>query len=118
MTGVQTCALPISFDSTEYELRNPYFIKKMIEFPVSMMEVYEMGYDEMDFEKIKERSLSRIKRAEEKSLSYFTVIFHDHHFSDAFPLHKKWYQWLIYHFKSNQYEFIDFKSAIDEISTK
>jgi hypothetical protein len=90
----------------------------MIEFPVSMMEVYEMSYDETDFEKVRHRSLARIKSAEEKSLSYFTVIFHDHHFSESFPLHKKWYEWLIDHFKSNQYEFIDFKSAIAEIKAK
>jgi hypothetical protein len=103
------------FDSTLYELRDPFFINDLIEFPVSMMEVYMMEYNDTDFEKIKKATLERIEKAHGAGLRYFTVIFHDHHFSESFPLHKKWYEWLIEYLKNKRYEFIDFETACNEV---
>jgi len=107
-------SLEYEFDSSLYELKNPFSVEQMIEFPVSMMEVYMIKYNEMNFEDVKERTIDRIQSAKERGLDYFTVIFHDHHFSESFPLHKKWYEWLIDYFKGKNYEFVNFAQAIDE----
>jgi hypothetical protein len=106
------------FDSTTYALRDPYFIDNMIEFPVCAMESYEISYHDTDLEKIKKSTLAKIETASSKSLNYFTVIFHDAHFSDSFPLQRDWYIWLIHYFRSNAFEFVDFKMAVDEMTRK
>jgi hypothetical protein len=111
-------SLDYAFDSTEYGLKNPYYIGNMLEFPVSMMEVYMMDYHDSDLEKIKERTLQRIQDAEKNGLKYFTVIFHDHHYDMAFPLHKLWYEWLIGYFKNKGYAFVNFKESIDAIRSE
>ncbi|GAB1446654.1 MAG: hypothetical protein KF860_07995 [Cyclobacteriaceae bacterium] len=105
--------LNYDFDSTLYELRDPYFIENShtIEFPVSMMEVYEIRYNEIDIEKVKKATLERIDKALRLGLTYFTIIFHDHHYSKSFPLHKEWYEWLIVYLKKAEAEFIDFTGA-------
>lgn len=108
-------SLNYKFDSTTYEIRNPYYVGKMIEFPVCAMEAYEVDYADTDLNDIKKSTLSRIENAKKKSLDYFTVIFHDAHFSDSFPLHRAWYVWLIEYFKRNQFEFISFETAVKEI---
>jgi hypothetical protein len=107
--------LGYDFDSTLYELKKPFLVANTVEFPVSMMEVYMMQYNDTDFEKIKILTEQRIAKAMKLGLEYFTVIFHDHHFSDSFPIHKKWYEWLILHFKERNFEFTDFIHASREV---
>jgi hypothetical protein len=107
--------LQYDFDSTLYELKNPFCIGKTIEFPVCMMEVYMMDYNDTDFEKIRVRTEERIETSLSNNLNYFTIIFHDHHFSESFPLHKKWYEWLIFYLKKRNFEFVDFTQASKEV---
>lgn len=109
--------LHYNFDSTVYELQDPYFINNLIEFPVSMMEVYMMQYNDTDFEKVKDLTKQRIEAGFKLGLKYFTIIFHDHHFSESFPLHKEWYVWLIGYLKDLHSEFVDFEKACYEIRT-
>jgi hypothetical protein len=107
--------LQYDFDSTLYELKNPFLISNTIEFPVSMMEVYVVQYQDIDFEKVRKDTVNRIQKALEIGLNYFTIIFHDHHFSDSFPLHKKWYERVIQYLKERKFEFTDFKKASADI---
>ena len=108
--------LEYQFDSTLYELKNPYRAGKLTEFPVSIMDVsVAVG---MNFSKIKENTLAKIDSALKKGLDYFTVIFHDSYFDDAFSKHKDWYIWLIELFKSRGMEFISFKNALNEFNQK
>jgi hypothetical protein len=107
--------LRYDFDSTIYDLKDPYFIDGMIEFPVSLMEVYLMSYLENDLERVKRETLSQIERATQKKLKYFTVIFHDHHFSEGFPLHKAWYEWFIGFLRDKDLPMINFEQASIEL---
>ena len=107
--------LSFAFDSTDYELKAPFKIKKMWEFPISIMDVSIIGLGKKKSADIKKKTLSIIASAEEKKLPFFTVNFHDIYFADTYPFHKEWYQWLIGYFKEKNYEFVNFNQAITEL---
>lgn len=101
------------FDSTTYEIRNPYLVGQLIEFPVSLMDVSVVSGK--DFDKIKEKTLAIIDTAIKNNLAYFTVIFHDFYFDKGFSMYKHWYTWLVEHFISQGMEFTSFNKAIQEL---
>lgn len=104
------------FDSTTYELKDPYRVGQLIEFPVSVMDVSVVSGK--DFNKIKERTLAIIDTALKNRLSYFTVIFHDFYFDKGFSMHKDWYTWLVEFFMDQQMEFTSFNKAIGELEAQ
>ena len=101
------------FDSTTYEIKNPYAVGQLIEFPVSVMDVSVVSGK--DFHKIKEKTLAIIDTAAKKGLSYFTVIFHDFYFDKGFSMYKDWYTWLVELFISRGMEFTSFNKAVQEL---
>ncbi|MBW7891567.1 MAG: hypothetical protein H3C48_11200 [Chitinophagaceae bacterium] len=102
------------FDSTTYELRNPYPVGGMVEFPVSVMDVSVVKGK--DFNKIRERTLAVINTALQKDLAYFTVIFHDIYFDKGYSLFADWYTWLVEYFHKQGMQFISFRQAIQEMN--
>ncbi len=105
-----------SFDSTDIGLKNPEKIGKMIEFPVGIMDVDILALDSIDFEKVKAKTISVFAEAKNRKLDYFTVIFHDNYFSAHYPLHLKWYKWLIFWVAEQGHEFVSFKSAVAQLN--
>lgn len=73
------------FDSTEFnkeelELKNPYKINGMWEFPLHIMDSYIMPQG--DIEKGKKNTLEALENAEQMGLTYFTILFHDYLYND------------------------------------
>ena len=110
------------FDSTYFskeqvELNSPYKVGNMWEFPLHIMDVYickpgnlEQGLND---------TYATIKQAERMGLPYCTILFHDYQFNDGFdPQMKKWYTDTIRYCKEQNYEFISYRDAINELENK
>ena len=85
-----------AYDSSEYAVKNPYKAGNLWEFPVCLMDSYEV-YNKpyLNLEQLKEQAVSRIREAEAAGINYFTVIFHDRYFTKRYSLFLEWYVWLI-----------------------
>ena len=105
------------FDTSEFnkmniELKAPYKIGKMWEFPLHIMDGYIMrnGID-----KAKQNTLKALEEAEKQGLGYFTFLFHDYMFNArTYPDYKQFYMWFIEHCKAN-YDFVSYNAAIKEL---
>lgn len=107
------------FDSSEYALKNPYKTGTLWEFPVCLMDSYEI-YNKpyLKLNQLKEQAITRIRTAEKEGLKYFTVIFHDRYFTPKFSLFQKWYMWLIQWIRDNHFEISGFPDAIKELENQ
>jgi peptidoglycan/xylan/chitin deacetylase (PgdA/CDA1 family) len=107
------------FDSTLYELDNPFKIGDLWELPLCLMDGYIINknsrYQNQNLKQVKDTTKEIIEEAFRKNLKYFTVLFHDRYFSDSFWTWKEWYIWLIEYLRENKIEFISFKEAVEEM---
>jgi len=109
------------FDSSIYKLKNPYQVGKMWEFPLHLMDCHVMckkrRWQDQSLSEVKERTYAEINRALDSGIKYFTICSHDIYFNDYYYTWKSWYIWLVEHLKSKGLEFVNYKQAIDEMST-
>lgn len=109
------------FDSSEFnkheiEVKAPYMVGQMWEFPLHIMDVYIM---ENGLQKAKEIIVSSLKKAEEAGIPYCTILFHDYFFNlKTYPEFHDWYVWLIQYLLSGKYEFVTYPEAIAELENK
>lgn len=105
------------FDTSEfnkesgYLIKEPYVVNGMWEFPLCLMDSY-LPYN---LEKVKGFTIEVIEKAELASLCYFTILFHDPHYSDAYLVYKEWYIWLINYLRNEGYSFVSYKEAIKQL---
>jgi len=108
------------FDTTDFGLKKHYKIGNMHEFPLHIMETYEMeGGKKWQGRNTKDAIDSTIKQiveAEKNGIEYLTILFHDRYFEDAFLSWKNWYIQIIDYCKSQGYEFFDYNNAIQLIN--
>ncbi len=108
-----------AFDSTEYKIKDPYKIGDMWEFPLHIMDGYEIfqgkPWQYLKIDKIKDLTKRKIDEIDKKNLKYITILFHDRYFNDSFSTWKEWYFFVIDYLKSNKIEFISYKEAIKEL---
>jgi peptidoglycan/xylan/chitin deacetylase (PgdA/CDA1 family) len=108
------------YDSSIYELKDPFKINKLWEFPLCLMDGYiiigKFHYQNNTIRQIKDATKKLIGNAFDKKLKYFTVLFHDRYFCDGFSTWKEWYIWLIEYLKKEKIEFVSFDKAIKELS--
>jgi len=109
------------FDSTVFSLTNPYKIGQMWEFPVCLMDssiIYgNSNFQSKTLDEIKKESILSLEKAKQLGIRYYTIVTHDFYFSDAFKKWKDWYIWLIEYLKVNDYEFVSFNKAINELES-
>jgi len=109
------------FDSSVYNLKNPFKIGDMWEFPLHIMDGYvfivNSHWQNVSLEKAKEGTKRLIEEAYKKGINYFTILFHDRYFSEGFKQWKEWYIWLINYFKNNGFSFVNYKNAIIELES-
>lgn len=102
------------FNKQQMELREPYRVGKMWEFPLHIMDGYicPQGNSEQGLAD----TFAAIRKAEEQGLPYCTILFHDYQFNDKFDPHlKRWYEETIRFCRENHYEFISYRDAIKEL---
>lgn len=106
-----------TFDSTTAELRAPYRIGRLMEFPISVMDVHIMSLGRNTPDQARRETIARFEKAAQMGIGYFTVVFHDCYYSRAFPEHSAWYEWLVSWLVGEGVEFTSFESALGSLSS-
>ncbi len=107
------------FDSSEFnkakiELKSPYKIDEMWEFPLHIMDGYVM---KNDLEEAKKNTIIALDEASTKGLEYFTFLFHDYLYNQrTYPKDKAYYEWFISYCKEKKYPFVSYRDAINELN--
>jgi peptidoglycan/xylan/chitin deacetylase (PgdA/CDA1 family) len=109
-----------AFDATINDLQNPFKIGDMWEFPISAMDGRLLQNKKIaqkpDFKTVQKNTLRIIEQSQERGNLYFSLLFHDRYFSDAFQTFKFWYSWLITYLKGEGYQFVSYLEAIRELN--
>ena len=107
------------FDSTLFELRNPFKVGDIWEFPLHIMDGYlfhkNSRWQNQTLEQVKDEAKRKIDEAYKKDIKYFTILFHSRNFNDSFSSWKNWYIWVIGYLKNNGLEFTNYREAIREL---
>lgn len=110
------------FDASVYDIKNPYRIANIWEFPIGIMDSYIMNdnskWQNKTFEEAVEETRIIIENAAKHEIKYFSILFHDRHFDDSFSTWKRWYIWVVEYLKKNKCEFVSYKTAIAELSSR
>lgn len=108
-----------TFDATMYDLRDPFKIGDMWEFPISVMDgrVFQNRkiVRKPDLKTIQEDMLRLIEQSRDQGSRYFSLLFHDRCFSEAFHAFKLWYVWVIHYLQEEGYQFINYFDAMSEL---
>ena len=83
------------FDSTLYGNASPYKVGTMLEFPISVMDVYCVRPTHKTLEEAKKYTMKELNQAEKSGQPYFVINFHDMLFHPAYSLYKEWFEWVI-----------------------
>ncbi len=102
------------FDSTCYGMIEPFRVGDMWEFPISVMECYEVDKSK-DLSFNLNRTFKILEDYLVNNMPFFVINFHDIYFNDNFPYYKNWYIELIKHCKNENLEFTTFKQAIQQL---
>ena len=107
------------FDSTLYELRNPFKVGNLWEFPLHIMDGYifykNSRWQNQTLEQVKDKTKKIIENAYKNGIKYLTILFHDRYFSNSFQSWKNWYIWTIDYLKNSGFEFTSYRNAIKEL---
>lgn len=107
------------FDSTDYGIKKHYMINQMHEFPLHIMEGYELEagkkWQYKTTKEAVESAILKIKHAEKEEIDYLTILFHDRYFDDSFISWKNWYKEITTYCKAQGYEFVNYRQALKNI---
>jgi len=107
------------FDSTEMEMKNPYKIGNMWEFPLHVMDgkICSDGarWQNRNLDEMRQLTMNYLKLAMETDISYFTLLFHDRYFSDEYKTLKAWYVWFVTYCRESGIDFLNYRDAIVEL---
>ena len=102
------------FNKQELELRAPYRVGAMWEFPLHIMDGYICHPGKWE-EGLRD-TIQAIEQAEKKGMPYCTILFHDYQFDKRFdPQRKQWYEETVRWIEAQGYEFISYRDAIREL---
>ncbi len=110
------------FDTTDYGIKQHYKIGEMYEFPLHIMESYELEngkkWQSQTVEQAVKSTISKIKSAEKQGVEYLTILFHDRYYDESFLSWKKWYEDIVLYCKSEGYLFVNYREAIDILTSE
>jgi peptidoglycan/xylan/chitin deacetylase (PgdA/CDA1 family) len=110
------------YDTTIFEIKNPFRIGNMWEFPLQIMDGYiiqnKSKWQNINLEMAKIKTIDIIIRAQKLNIEYLTILFHDRYFCESFSTWKNWYIWLIKYLKENNIPFISYTEAVFELTKK
>lgn len=108
-----------TFDATRQELRDPYRLHGMWEFPLLLMDGWAMDgekrYQSRDLGAAKQFALAKLDEAEKAGLQYASILFHDRYYSPAFATWKAWYEWLLAHLGERGHRFVTHAEAMQAL---
>jgi len=107
------------FDSTEFSNNNYRKVGNTVEFPLQIMEGYEIlngkRWQSRNTNEAVKSTITKINKLAEANIEYCSILFHDRYFDDSFLTFKEWYINIIKYCKIEGYEFINYRQAIAEI---
>jgi hypothetical protein len=107
------------FDTSLCKLENPFKVGTLWEFPLHIMDGYILyrnsRWQNQNLVQAKEATIRIIENCLNHGINYFTVLFHDRYFSESFITWKEWYIWLIHYLKENNFSFITYRDAIEDL---
>jgi len=107
------------FDSSFPEMRSPYRIGNLWEFPLHIMDGHILcknnRWQNQTFSQSKDATKVILENAVKQGIDYLTILLHDRYFSDSFKTWKDWYVWVIEFLKGNGFRFINYYEAIREL---
>jgi hypothetical protein len=121
MTFIKMADLGYFFDTSEFnkveiELKPPYKVEKMWEFPLHIMDGYILKDNLVTAKKL---TINALDKARAIGLEYFIFLFHDYLFNEkTYPKEKDYYEWFVNYCESQHSEFVSYKTAIDELERK
>ncbi|RKY03900.1 MAG: hypothetical protein DRP56_10725, partial [Planctomycetota bacterium] len=108
-----------AFDTSVYQIENPYKVGDLWEFPLHIMDTYVFNHgcpwQNRTHQQAFEATVQTIESCREKGINYLTVLLHDRYFSSAFQSWQQWYVQVIRYLVDNAFEFINYRQAIDEL---
>lgn len=105
------------FNKKKLEIRAPYKVENMWEFPLHIMDGYIMPFG--DLETGKKNTAEAIRQAEKEGMAYCTILYHDYQYNQrTYPAEKAWYDWLLNYLREQKYEFVSYEEAILELEDK
>lgn len=104
------------FNKCELDIRAPYKVGNMWEFPLHIMDGYICTPSKP--EESLANTKATIRKAEELGMPYCTIPFHDYQFDDRYdPQMKQWYEETVRFCEEQGYEFISYRDAIRELES-
>lgn len=102
------------FNKKKLELRAPYKVGRMWEFPLHIMDGYICFPGKL--KEGLEATRAAIRRAEAEGMPYCTILFHDYQYDSRYdPEMKLWYEETVRFCEENGYSFISYRDAIREL---
>ena len=105
------------FNKKELEIRAPYKVGKLWEFPLHIMDGYICTVGKV--RKSIDDTKKAIQLADKMGMPYCTILFHDYQFDDRNnPQMKQWYTDVVSFCEEQGYEFISYRDAISEMENE
>ncbi len=107
------------FDASILEIKQAAKSGNFWMFPLSIMDGLEInGTYRRQYYNLNTalyNSINKIEQAKNKGINYFSILFHDRYYDNSFITWKLWFEKLIEYCLINNYEFINYKQAIEEM---
>lgn len=112
--------LGYAFDSTlTMRMIGPFRVGSLWEFPINLADwkilCQNARWQSRDLQTAIKQTRDLMDASAERKLEFFTVLFHDFYFSDAYASWKGWFEFVIDYADSRNWEFVSFKQALDEL---
>ncbi|MDA8326972.1 MAG: hypothetical protein M0033_12260 [Nitrospiraceae bacterium] len=108
-----------SYDSSVYEMKEPFREGRLWEFPLHIMDSRIFcGHARWQARTLREAKYFTQKLIDDisrRGMNYLTILFHDLYFCDSYRSWKEWYIWLIGYLLDNKLKCISYAGAIREL---
>jgi peptidoglycan/xylan/chitin deacetylase (PgdA/CDA1 family) len=108
-----------SFSSTTFGDNGPWTSGSFAEFPVNLMDghIFNVGrpWKNRTLRQMKESTATRLREAAGRGVNFFSLLFHDAHFSDYYRDYREWYVWVIEYLKTEGYPLCSYRDALREL---
>jgi len=109
-----------SFSSTTFGDAGPWSSDTFWEFPIHLMDghIFHVGrpWKNRSLGQMKESTVKRLREADPRGVSHFSLLFHDGYFCDYFRDCREWYRWLVEFIRTEGYQLCSYRQALAELN--